>query len=137
MPQEHLSSRTVREYEWYVGKWERKGRPEPAAWVDAFPGSHQRRNARAALLWRHRENLRSPLSLAPQHARQKVPVAFTEEELHRVMKKARLVHAGCEPVLQLLYATGARVSEAAGIMPEDVSATHIVFRETKRLESLN
>ena len=79
--QEHLSSRTKAEYEWYVRRWCLDGQPEPEAWVSAFAGAHQRRNARAALLWHHRTNLRVPLSLAPQHAAKRVPTAFTEEEL--------------------------------------------------------
>lgn len=130
--QQHLSSRTVREYEWYVRRWESAGFPDPAAWVEVFAGAHQRRNARAALLWHHRTNLRTPLSLEPQHALRKVPVAFTQEELHRLLKKAHMVHARCEPVLQLLYSTGARVNEAAGITPEDITSTHIILKETKR-----
>jgi hypothetical protein len=72
-----LADRTEREYRWYVRRWEADGRPDPSAWVEHFQGSHQRRNARAALVWWHRVELGQTLRMASVASVRKVPKAFT------------------------------------------------------------
>jgi hypothetical protein len=52
-----LTDRTEREYRWYVRRWKSDGQPDPKRWVEHFAGSHQRRNARAALVWWYRVEL--------------------------------------------------------------------------------
>jgi hypothetical protein len=58
-----LAPRTEREYQWYVRRWQGDGQPDPQRWVEQFGGSHQRRNARAALVWWFRTELGKTLSL--------------------------------------------------------------------------
>ena len=52
-----LTDRTEREYRWYVRRWQSDGQPDPKRCVEHFAGSHQRRNARAALVWWYRVEL--------------------------------------------------------------------------------
>jgi site-specific recombinase XerD len=127
---ELLTNRTVLEYERYVEKWERAGRPEPEGWLAGFT-PHVHRNARAALMWQARREGRAlNLVQAPRVA--KVPEAFTELEMAKVRQLALGQHARLPWACDVLYATGARISEACAIEPDDVTETHIVLRETKR-----
>jgi integrase/recombinase XerD len=127
-----LADRTEREYRWYVRRWQDDGQPEPKRWVEHFAGSHQRRNARAALVWWYRVELGRTLHIDVQPSVRKVPEAFTEAQLQRVLDAARATHRRAAPCLEFLYATGARVSEATGVFLEDLTATHVILRDTKR-----
>jgi integrase/recombinase XerD len=84
------------------------------------------------LVWWHRTELGVTLHLDTVPTVHKVPLAFTDLELARVLEAANLGHPRAEGALELLYATGARISEAAGILLEDVTTTHVILRETKR-----
>jgi integrase/recombinase XerD len=127
-----LADRTEREYRWYVRRWQADGQPEPKRWVEAFSGSHQRRNARAALVWWHRVDLGVTLRLDSVPRTVKVPEAFTEAELELVLQAARATHPRASATISFLYSTGARLSEATGVFLEDVTATHVILRDTKR-----
>jgi|SRR5215216_2848853 len=109
-----LSSRTESEYRWYVRRWQAAGRRDASSWVESFAGPHQRRNARAALVWWHRTELGATLRLASQRAPQKVPEAFSERELAQVLQAAVATHQRAAPTLTLLYLTDARIGEATG-----------------------
>ncbi len=127
-----LAQRTEREYRFYVRRWQANGQPDPETWLKTLTSDHARRNARAALVWWYRTELGVTLKLAPVPVTRKIPDAFTELQLHRVLQAARIIHCRAAPVLELLYATGARVSEATGIALEDVTTTHVLLRQTKR-----
>jgi site-specific recombinase XerD len=106
-----LAPRTEREYRRYIGLWKADGQPEPALWVNGRGSAHAQRNARAALVWHHRQLGRTvviPVVPSPR----RMPQAFTEMELARLRLVAPTVHYRCGPVLDLLYSTGARLSEA-------------------------
>jgi integrase len=127
-----LAERTLSEYRWYVRRWTQDGQPEPQAWVQDLPGFHARRNASAALVWWYRTELGESLKLERVPAVRKVPEAFSERQLHRVLEASRVVHRRAEPTFELLYSTGARISEATGIYVDDITDTHIILRNTKR-----
>ncbi len=127
-----LAERTERDYRYYVKRWNLDGRQEPRAWVAKQPSEHTRRCARAALVWWFRTELGQTLDVPSIPATRRVPSAFTEQELARVLDAAEVVHRRARPVLELLYATGARLNEATGIQLEDVTTTHIILRNTKR-----
>ena len=127
-----LAERTEREYRFYVRRWDRDGQPEPAAWLRTLSSDHARRNARAALVWWHRTELGHALTLPPVPVRRKVPEALTETQLADVLTGARVVHQRASAVLELLYSTGARLNEACEVQLADVTATHVVLRQTKR-----
>ena len=127
-----LSDRTEREYRFYVRRWQRDEQPDPKAWLKTLSSDHARRNARAALVWWHRNELGRTLELPTVPVTEKVPEALTEQQLNEVLAAARVVHRRAAPALELLYATGARVNEACGIRLEDVTTTHVLLRKTKR-----
>jgi site-specific recombinase XerD len=127
-----LAPRTEHEYRWYVRRREADGMPTPATWIERFPGSHQRRNARAALVWWYRTQLGRTLRVPVVVSDVKVPEAFSDVELAQILEAARVTHPRASAVLLFLYSTGARVSEAAGVLLEDVTSSHIILRETKR-----
>jgi hypothetical protein len=58
-----LSPRTERDYRQVVERWTRDGQPDPATWVSEWSSEATRRNARAALIWLHRVNLRRTLDI--------------------------------------------------------------------------
>ncbi len=58
-----LSPSTERDYRQVVERWTRDGQPNPAAWVSERSSEATRRNARAALIWLHRVNLRRTLDI--------------------------------------------------------------------------
>jgi len=126
MMQEHLGQRTLSEYEWYLRRWEADGQPDPQEWLKRL-GAHGQRNARAALL---RAGVAEALRV--DHAVRKVPQAFTTLELAKLRRVSPAVHVRCLATLDLLYGTGARISEAEGIASDDVTTSHMVLRRTKR-----
>lgn len=126
-----LAERTERNYGFYVARWERAGCPEPVAWVGSLPSPALRRIGGAALRWHFRVHLGRTLETPPVRGEVlRVPQAFTDAELARVFARARGLHV--EPVFRFLYGTGARVNEACSVLLEDVTATHVVLRNTKR-----
>lgn len=128
----HLSERTLREYRWWVGRWQRAGEPDPAEFVASFNGASSRQNARAALLWHHRTVVRVALDIPSEPRQTHTPVCFNEAQLGLVLSGARVLHPRAHPTLDLLYTTGARISELVGVRDEDVTDTHILLRQTKR-----
>jgi hypothetical protein len=70
------------------------------------PGSHQRRNARGALVWwfpsHARLELGKTLALDPVPTYRKVPEAFTEAELEMVLAAARSTHQRAASALGFL-----------------------------------
>jgi hypothetical protein len=92
-----LAARTEREYRWYVRRWEAAGEPEPKRWVESFEGSHQRTNARAALVWWHRVELGVTLRLDQVSATRKIPEAFTEPQLEVVLQAAVVSSSSSRP----------------------------------------
>ena len=127
-----LAEKTERGYRYYVRAWERAGSPDPQTWVRSLASDHVKRNARAGLVWWFRTELNQTLTIASIPVTRTVPSAFSEQELERVLSSAQAVHRRTRPVLELLYSTGARLSEACGIQLEDITTTHVVLRNTKR-----
>ncbi len=127
-----LADTTLRDYLQAVRRWEASGRPSPADWVAQQVSPDQARKVRAALVWHHRTNLGVMLDIPFVPQRRRVPTAFSDEELARVREMALGVHPRCRPVVDLLYMTGARISELCGAQLADVTDTHIILRETKR-----
>jgi integrase/recombinase XerD len=126
-----LAPTTARDYRQALARWEREGRPDPCDWVAAQSSLHQQRKVRAALIWHHRQQgvtLSIPFVPAPL----RVPTAFTDEELARVRQLTFGVSSRCPHVIDLLYCTGARISELVSARLEDVTDTHLLLRETKR-----
>lgn len=127
-----LSARTEREYRYYVARWERAGSPDPQAWVHTLGSENSQRNGRAALVWWHRTQLGQALTIDTVPTTERIPTAFTELELATILSASEAVHRRARPILELLYSTGARLTEATGIALEDCTPTHVVLRNTKR-----
>jgi integrase len=127
-----LADTTLRDYMQAVRRWEASGRPSPAEWVAQQVSPDQARKVRAALIWHHRTTLgvEADIPFVPQ--RRRVPTAFSDEEVACVREAALGVHPRCRPVIDLLYMTGARLSELCAVQLADVTDSHVVFRETKR-----
>src|SRR5262245_61256039 len=98
-----LTDRTESDYRAWVRRWDRDGRPDPAAWVADRSSPATRRNARAALVWYHRVELGKTLSIPHVPQVRRVPTALSEDELAHLRVVSLGVHARCRPVLDLLY----------------------------------
>lgn len=127
-----LSARTEHDYRQYVRRWKREGEPDPKTWVAGQSSEATQRNARAALVWWHRVELGQALALASVPQTRHAVKALTVEEVAVLRDVALGVHRRCQPTLNLLYSTGARLGELCAVELSDVTATHVVLRETKR-----
>ena len=118
-----------------MNRWRREGEPDPLAWVLRQSSEATRRNARASLVWYHRTELGQSLRVPSVPQTRHTPRAYTSEELARLQEAALGVQKRCRPTIDLLYTTGARVSELVAVAVEDVTDTHLLLRETKRRPS--
>jgi integrase len=127
----YLTEETLDQYMRYVTRWKRAGRPEPAAWLDTLTleAAH---GARSALLWYHRETGGNVLELPTPPLVERIPRALTVDQVAGVLEAMFAFNPRAGYTAALLYGTGARVSEAVGIAPEDVTDDRVVLRVTKR-----
>ncbi|MBR9700677.1 tyrosine-type recombinase/integrase [Candidatus Woesearchaeota archaeon] len=75
--------------------------------------------ARAALLFYHREVLGKKIeNIKTPRRKRKLPVVLTKDEVSRLLRAA--THTKSKILIRLLYASGARVSEALNLKVEDL-----------------
>ncbi len=131
MGKRYLTEETLDQYMRYVERWKRAGRPLPVVWLDTLT-AESARAARSALLWYHRETGGNVLDLPARPAVERVPRALTVAEVSEVLDAMFSYNPRAGYTAALLYATGARVSEAVGVATNDVQGDAVVLRHTKR-----
>ena len=109
-----LSPRTEKDYREAVARWERHGSLDPVEWVAQQPSEARRRNTRAALIWHHRVEPASHAVIPCERPSvQTAPEAFTVDELAVLREMALGVQRRTRPTIDLLYSTGARLTEGS------------------------
>ena len=126
-----LTENTLMQYIRCIERWKRAGYPAPADWLPSLTTASAQ-TARSALEWYHRETggAVGPLPALPKVIR--LPRAIDRADLPIVFDAAFEVSPRAGYTSQLLYSTGARLNEAAGILPDDVTENAILLRNTKR-----
>lgn len=127
----YLSETTLDQYMRIVARWQRAGRPVPEEWLPSLTPETQH-TARSALLWYHRETGGNVLELPAPPRVERVPRALTVEQVSEVLEAMFSYNPRAGYSAALMYATGARVSEAVGIQHEDADESRVVLRKTKR-----
>jgi len=126
-----LSESTFDQYAKYIARWRKAGCPLPADWLSTLT-LESSRTARSALVWYHRQTGGNVLELPQVPRVDRIPKALSHERLDAFLAAAFDYHPRAAYTAELLYSTGARVSEAAAVCSEDVDDNRVRLRNTKR-----
>jgi integrase len=126
-----LSESTFDQYAKYIARWKKAGCPLPAEWLSTLT-LESSRTARSALVWYHRQTGGNVLDLPQVPRVDRIPKALGHERLLQFLEAAFDYHPRAAYTAELLYSTGARVSEGTSIRGEDADGERVRLRNTKR-----